>query len=324
MVKIDRLSKSYGELEVLNDISLEIQQGDIYGLIGHSGAGKSTLLRCINGLESYSNGTLKVENLEVKNFQGKRIRELRKNIGMIFQDFSLMERKTAYENIALPLECWGYKSNEIDNRVKELLTLVGIEEKSNVKPRHLSGGQKQRVAIARALALNPKMLLCDEATSALDPRTMKSILALLREINEKLDITIVVVTHQMPVIKQVCNKVAVIDEGKIVVKGKVEKVFLNQPDVLRRLLGEEDNNQLPNAGINIRITYSKEEIGNGFLSKLARELDLDFSIVWGKLEKYRENTLGSIVINIVQDNEKDLFNYLDKINVNWEVMKNES
>lgn len=324
MVKIDRLSKSYGELEVLNDISLEIQQGDIYGLIGHSGAGKSTLLRCINGLESYSNGTLKVENLEVKNFQGKRIRELRKNIGMIFQDFSLMERKTAYENIALPLECWGYESNEIDNRVKELLTLVGIEEKSNVKPRHLSGGQKQRVAIARALALNPKMLLCDEATSALDPRTMKSILALLREINEKLDITIVVVTHQMPVIKQVCNKVAVIDEGKIVVKGKVEKVFLNQPDVLRRLLGEEDNNQLPNAGINIRITYSKEEIGNGFLSKLARELDLDFSIVWGKLEKYRENTLGSIVINIVQDNEKDLFNYLDKINVNWEVMKNES
>jgi len=324
LVKIDRLSKSYGELEVLNDISLEIQQGDIYGLIGHSGAGKSTLLRCINGLESYSNGTLKVENLEVKNFQGKRIRELRKNIGMIFQDFSLMERKTAYENIALPLECWGYESNEIDNRVKELLTLVGIEEKSNVKPRHLSGGQKQRVAIARALALNPKMLLCDEATSALDPRTMKSILALLREINEKLDITIVVVTHQMPVIKQVCNKVAVIDEGKIVVKGKVEKVFLNQPDVLRRLLGEEDNNQLPNAGINIRITYSKEEIGNGFLSKLARELDLDFSIVWGKLEKYRENTLGSIVINIVQDNEKDLFNYLDKINVNWEVMKNES
>ncbi|TDO90111.1 D-methionine transport system ATP-binding protein [Halanaerobium saccharolyticum] len=322
MIKITNLSKSFGELKVLDDINLNIKSGDIYGLIGQSGAGKSTLLRCINGLETYDSGTLKVENLEVKDYEGKEIRKFRKDIGMIFQHFSLMERKTAYQNIALPLECWGYKNDEIDRRVRELLNLVGIEEKIDVKPRCLSGGQKQRVAIARALALKPKMLLCDEATSALDPRTMKSILSLLREINEKLDITIVVVTHQMPVIKQVCNKVAVLDKGEIVVKGEVGEVFLNQPDVLRKLLGEEDNNELPCEGVNVRITYSREEVGSALLARMARSLDLDFSLVWGKLEKYREDTLGSIVINIDQKNESILFNYLNDINLNWEVMEN--
>ncbi|AFS78158.1 D-methionine ABC transporter ATP-binding protein MetN [Gottschalkia acidurici 9a] len=323
MIEISNLQKSFGKVSVLKDINLTINDGDIYGLIGRSGAGKSTLLRCINGLETYDSGSLKIDKFEVKSHGEREIREFRKNIGMIFQHFSLMQRKTVYENIALPMECWGYKKDEIDKKVKELLELVDISDKINDKPRSLSGGQKQRVAIARALSLDPKILLCDEATSALDPKTTKSILSLLREINKKLGITIVIVTHEMSVVRQVCNKVSVLDKGKIAAKGNVEDIFLDQPESLRDLLGEEDDEVLPKKGVNIRLVYSKSDISDSIVSSMARKLDIDFSIVWGKLEKYRDSVLGSVVINTEKENEELITNYLDDIGVKYEVIKNE-
>ena len=241
MIEITNLQKTFedSDLTVLKDISLKIEDGDIYGLVGRSGAGKSTLLRCINGLTGYQKGNLKVDGCEVKELSGIRLREFRKNIGMIFQQFSLLERKTVYENVALPMECWGWTRQKRDQKVKELLELVGLKEKMNVKPRTLSGGQKQRVAIARALTMDPKILLCDEATSALDPKTTNSILDLLLKINKELKITIVIVTHQMSVVRRVCNKMSILENGKIVEQGDVRQIFLNQPAALMRLMGEE-------------------------------------------------------------------------------------
>ena len=177
MIEIKNVVKSFGETKVLKDISISIKQGEIYGIIGHSGAGKSTLLRCINGLEGYNEGTVNVMGQEVSTLSSYELRKFRKDLGMIFQNFNLMQRKNVFDNVALPLEVWGYSKEEIKTRVLELLKLVGLEEKVKNKPSELSGGQKQRVAIARALALEPKVLLCDEATSALDPKTTKDILA---------------------------------------------------------------------------------------------------------------------------------------------------
>lgn len=210
MIEITNLEKNFGDLEVLKKINLKIMDGEIYGLVGVSGAGKSTLLRCINGLESYSNGSLKVNGTEVKDLDKKQKKIFQKNIGMIFQHFPMLTRKTVYDNIAFPMKCWKYGKKEIDQRVKELAEIVGITDKLGEKPANLSGGQKQRVAIARALSMNPKILLSDEATSALDPKTTQSILALLKEINEKLGITIIIVTHQMEVVRQVCQKVSLL------------------------------------------------------------------------------------------------------------------
>ena len=201
MIEICDLNKSFGELNVLKNINLTIPTGEIYGLVGRSGAGKSTLLRCMNGLEGYDSGSVKIDGIEVKDRDKDEMRDLRKEMGMIFQTFSLVSRRSVYQNVALPLKCWKYPKQEIDKRVKELLELVEITEKVDERPEVLSGGQKQRVAIARALALNPKILLCDEATSALDPKTTQSVLNLLQDINRKLGLTIVVVTHQMEVIR---------------------------------------------------------------------------------------------------------------------------
>lgn len=209
MIEINNLCKSFGKLEVLKDINLTVQTGEIYGLVGRSGAGKSTLLRCINGLEVYDSGSLKIDGVEVKDLSKQEIRELRKGIGMIFQHFSLIERRDVYKNVALPMKCWKYKKDVIDQRVHELLELVDIADKINDRPSTLSGGQKQRVAIARALALDSHILLCDEATSALDPKTTQSVLNLLREINRKLGLTIIVVTHQMEVVRQVCDTISI-------------------------------------------------------------------------------------------------------------------
>ena len=190
MINIKNLNKHYGDTKVLNNISIDIKEGEIFAIVGHSGAGKSTLMRCINGLEDYTDGSLMVNNKEIKTLEKDELREFRKNIGMIFQHFSLIQRKTVFENIALPMELWGYKKDEILIKVKDLLALVGLSEKIHSYPKELSGGQKQRVAIARALTLNPDILLSDEATSALDPNTTTSILNLLKQINEKLNITI--------------------------------------------------------------------------------------------------------------------------------------
>ena len=320
MINIKNLSKSFGETEVLKDISISINKGEIYGIIGHSGAGKSTLLRCINRLESYDAGTVEVMGKDVSKLSEKELREFRKDLGMIFQNFNLLKRKTVYQNISLPLEVWGYSKVKIDNRVKELLKLVGLEEKINNKPASLSGGQKQRVAIARALALEPKILLCDEATSALDPKITKDILALLLKINRELGITIVMVTHQMEVIKDICERVALIDGGKIEVEGKAEELFLKPGLSLQKFLGGNEDETLPKDGINIKLFFPANCSENTLITKMARETNVDFSIAWGKLEKFRENVLGSLVINIEEKDEKLIFNYLRNKNIEWEVI----
>ena len=338
MIRIKNVNKYYGKTQVLKDVNIEIHSGEIFGIIGHSGAGKSTLLRCINGLEEYQDGSIIIDYSEildknevghrrvnkyqeVKELNEKGLRELRKDLGMIFQHFSLLERKTVFENVALPLECFKYSKNEINKKVSELLDLVGISDKKNDKPRNLSGGQKQRVAIARALALNPKVLLCDEATSALDPNTTKSILALLEDINAKLGITIIMVTHQMEVIKQICTRVAIMEGGEVLEIGDTEEIFLQNTKGLRKLIGEE-NIVLPK-GTNIKILFPKDISNDALITTMARELDIDLSIVFGKLEKFKEDILGSLIVNVESENGERVKTYLDSKSVRWEEIINE-
>ena len=321
MIKISNLNKYYGDTKILSDVNIHMQKGEIFGIIGHSGAGKSTLLRCINRLEAYEDGSILVEDKEVKDLSENELRFLRKDLGMIFQHFSLLERKTVFENVALPLECFKYPKEEINKRVDELLKLVGIDDKKNQKPRNLSGGQKQRVAIARALALNPKVLLCDEATSALDPNTTKSILNLLQDINKNLKITIIMVTHQMEVIKQICSRVAIMEGGKVLEIGDTEELFLQNSKNLQKLVGEEDI-VLPK-GTNIRIIFPKEISNDSIITSMARNLDIDFSIICGKLEKYREDILGSLIINVSSEHKEKVKKYLDEKEVRWEEIINE-
>ncbi len=312
MINIQNLQKSYGDTKVLQDINVDIDKGDIYGLVGVSGAGKSTLLRCINGLENYEGGSLKVNNIEVNSLTEKELKKFRRKIGMIFQHFSLLERKTVYDNIALPMQCWGYNKSEIDTKIKELLTLVELGDKINSKPRELSGGQKQRVAIARALTMDPEILLCDEATSALDPSITSSILSLLRKINKEMGITIIVVTHQMNVVKQVCNKMAILRKGKLEAKGRVEDIFLDNPKALEELLGESDRDFIPNTGVNIEIINRDGTQSLDILSKIAIETKVLYSVVWGKVDKYRDNVLSSFIINVSKDDENKIIDCLDK------------
>ncbi|HBF7203131.1 TPA: methionine ABC transporter ATP-binding protein [Clostridioides difficile] len=321
MISIKNVNKYYGKIQVLKDVSIEIESGEIFGIIGHSGAGKSTLLRCINGLEEYQEGSVLVSDKEVKSLNEKQMRDLRKELGMIFQHFSLLERKTVFDNVALPLECFGYSKAEIKKRVLELLEVVGISEKKNDKPRNLSGGQKQRVAIARALALNPQVLLCDEATSALDPNTTKSILSLLEDINKKLGITIIVVTHQMEVIKQICGRVAIMENGEVLEVGDTEEIFLRNTKGLRKLIGEESI-ILPK-GTNIKILFPKAISNEAIITTMARELNIDVSIIFGKLEQFKDDILGSLIINISDKSGEQVKQYLTSKGIRWEEMINE-
>jgi D-methionine transport system ATP-binding protein len=322
MIEVNKVSKSFGDTKVLDEVSLKIDQSEIFGIVGHSGAGKSTLLRCLNGLESYDGGSIVVMDKEVKDLSSKGLREFRKELGMIFQSFNLLNRINVYENVALPMELWGVPKEEIKERVHSLLKLVGLEEKLSSYPRELSGGQKQRVAIARALSLQPKILLCDEATSALDPKTTKSILQLLREINQKLNITIIIVTHQMEVIKEVCSRVALMVDGEVKAIGGVEDLFLDPTHHLKDLMGEEEI--LPKEGANIKIFFPKEQSQRTIITSMARELDIDFSIVWGKLERFREDVLGSLVINVEEKYEEQVFAFLKGQGISWEVIRDDS
>lgn len=320
MIEIKNVNKSFSGTKVLKDINLTIEKGEIMGIVGHSGAGKSTLLRCLNGLETYDSGSIKAIGNEIKDLGEKELRSFRRRLGMIFQNFNLLNRKDVFDNVALPLEVWKLDKKEINERVTKLLELVGLQDKIHSMPRDLSGGQKQRVAIARALALEPDILLCDEATSALDPNTTKSILNLIKEINEKLNITVVIVTHQMEVIKQICSRVAIMEGGEIKSLGVVDELFLKPDASLEKLLGEEE--VLPEDGVNIRIFFPKEHSQQTIITSMARELDIDFSIVWGKLEKFRENVLGSLVINTSEENRKNICDFLDKKDMAWEVIRN--
>jgi len=303
MIKIRNLKKHYETTLVLNNVNIDISKGEIFAIVGHSGAGKSTLMRCINGLESYTEGSLEVNGKEIKNLSKDHLRIFRKNIGMIFQHFSLVQRKTVFENIALPMQLWGYSKTDISKKVNELLGLVGLETKSKAYPNELSGGQKQRVAIARALTLNPDILLSDEATSALDPNTTTSILNLLKTINKKLNITIVLVTHEMEVVKQIAQRALLLEHGNVIGLNKTEELFLQPDEKMKNFLGETE--VVPNEGINIKIYFPKDNVSQTFITKMARNLNIDFGIVWGKLEEINTHIVGHIVINI-QKKEKDL------------------
>ena len=317
MIKIENLTKFYGDTQILFDINLEVKKGEIFAIVGHSGAGKSTLLRCINGLESYQGGSLKVFDQEINNLDETQQRHLRRDVGMIFQHFALMARKNVFENVATPLKFWGYKSDETEKRVRELLNLVGLESKAKSYPSELSGGQKQRVAIARAIALNPKILLSDEATSALDPNTTNQILELLEKINKELDISVVIVTHEMEVVKSIAKRAILLEGGKIIGSGSIEELFLKPDEKMKEFLGEVEI--LPSTGTNIRLFFPKEVAQNSVITHMARSLNIDFNIVWGKLEKLNDNVLGSLVINIDEKDKENVLNYIKQSGVLWEV-----
>jgi D-methionine transport system ATP-binding protein len=318
MINIKNLDKYYGDIKVLNNISIDIKKGEIFAIVGHSGAGKSTLMRCINGLEDYSTGSLLVNNKEIKALKKDELRQIRRNIGMIFQHFSLIQRKTVFENVALPMQLWGYKKEEISTKVKDLLSLVGLDEKIDSYPNQLSGGQKQRVAIARALTLNPDILLSDEATSALDPNTTTSILNLLKEINEKLNITIILVTHEMEVVKQIAQKALLLEHGNIIGFDATEELFLKPDTKMKEFLGEAE--VVPNNGVNIKIYFPKDNAFQSFITKMARDLDMDFNIVWGKLEEINSHIVGNMVINIEEKEKEKVTSYIKEHNIIWEVL----
>ncbi|REK71922.1 methionine ABC transporter ATP-binding protein [Paenibacillus paeoniae] len=318
MIEIKNLNKTFDEKQVLQGIDLVIEKGDIYGLVGVSGAGKSTLLRCINGLELFDSGTLMVDNVHVNRLTNKELRYFRSGIGMIFQQFSLLERKTVYENILFPLKCFKSKMNNVDQKIREVLELVELTDKIHMLPRQLSGGQKQRVAIARALIMNPKILLCDEATSALDPNITQSILELLKRINRELGITIVVVTHQMSVVKEICNKMGVLSSGKLKAAGPVQDIFLNTPELLDDFMGEENyrDGQSDQKKTKLEIILRSGE-NDQILSKLAIETGVQFELVWGGLNKYSDSIAGALMIR-VRDEEYALVEaYLNQHRVEW-------
>ena len=325
MIEIQNLSKRFEELEVLKNISLTINDGEIFGIIGQSGAGKSTLLRCINGLESYQEGEVRVNGQLIDTNDKESLRVIQKDMGMIFQSFNLLSRADVYENVALPLHFAGKnpKSPENDQRIRELIEMVGLSDKIHSLPRELSGGQQQRVAIARALVLNPSILLCDEATSALDPATTKEILSLLARINHEMGITIVIVTHQMEVIKQTCDRVAFIKNGDVLAIGRPEELFLSSDDDIKEFLGESFEN-LPKEGINIQLFFMDDTSNEPVITSLARNLNIDFSICYGKLENFKDNILGSLVINIDKRDLERVMQFLKERNVYLEVLDERS
>lgn len=322
MIEIRNVGKNYGPLRVIDDVSFTIEKGEIFGIIGRSGAGKSTLLRCINALEPMSQGEIFVDGVGNGTLSQEGVRLLRRKISMIFQNFNLLAQKTALENVLLPMEIWGIPRETALTKAKALLNLVGLSQKHESKPRAMSGGEKQRVAIARALSLDPEVLLCDEATSALDPNTTKEILALLRKINQELRITIIMVTHQMEVIKEVCQRVAVMEHGVVSALGPVEELFLNPQVHLRNLVGEEELEVLP-SGTNIRIFFTQEFSNQSIITGMAKALDVDFSIVWGKLEKINQNVLGSLVINVRGEDRERILTYLKTKQLAVEVIEHE-
>lgn len=297
VIEIRGLTKRFNGEAVLDSVSLVVKKGKIFGLVGRSGAGKSTLLRCINRLIPIDEGEVLVDRVDVASLSNQAIKGLRKNIGMIFQSFSLLDRLSVYENIALPLRCWKYTGKNIERKTSALMEMVGIKAKADSKPAELSGGQKQRVAIARALTMDPKILLCDEATSALDPQTANSILSLLSDINETMGITMVIVTHQMQVLTAVCEDVAILECGKVTAAGKVKDIFMERPPALCRLIGDRDIVSLEN-GVNLELFLDRETCFSPVLSDMTRDLGIDCRIVGGEFGSFRKTSLITLIINI--------------------------
>ncbi len=312
MIISENINKSFGESKVLSGVNLHIKKGSIYGLAGRSGAGKSTFLRCINGLETYDSGRLAVDGVDVQDLAIEELRAFRKNVGMIFQNFSLLERLTVYENVALPLKCWKYPGAYLDRKVKELLGLVGLSDKIRQKPRMLSGGQKQRVAIARALSLDPHILLCDEATSALDPKTAQEVLSLLRSINRQMGITIVMVTHQMSVLTSTCDEVAILENGRLDSKGPVAQIFRQQPLALKNLLGE---NQVQASAAPPKVMISVIA-GNELATQMAIDLGVELTII-GERSGAADKTGSVLLLRIFEHDYDRIAGYLNDAQFSW-------
>ncbi|MBY7835063.1 methionine ABC transporter ATP-binding protein MetN [Vibrio fluvialis] len=340
MIEISHVNKVFyqgnKEIHALKDINLNIPQGTIFGVIGSSGAGKSTLIRCVNMLETPTSGRVIVDDVDLTKLNSKQLSETRRNIGMIFQHFNLLSSRTVFENIALPLELSGKDDQHIERKVSELLTLVGLADKRDSYPSNLSGGQKQRVAIARALASDPKVLLCDEATSALDPATTQSILELLKEINRKLNITMLLITHEMDVVKSICHEVAIIGGGELVEKGSVGDIFahpktelahqfirstldLSIPDDYQaRLNAERVEGSYPL----VRLEFTGSTVDAPLMSQIARKFNIDVSILSSDLDYAGGVKFGMMVAEIYGNEQDDIaaMQYLRDHNVKVEVL----
>ena len=353
-IKIRNLVKKYKlnngqELLAVNDVSLDIEQGDIYGIMGLSGAGKSTLIRLLNRLEEPTSGEILVRHeiidrkkkkslgYEYKNilkFNTRLLREYRKKTGMIFQHFNLLNSKNVADNIAFPLQISGWKKRDIKKRVDELLEIVGLSDKKLNYPEQLSGGQKQRVAIARALANNPQLLLSDEATSALDPRTTNSILELLKDINKKFGITIILITHQMEVIKKICNKAAIMSDGQIIEKGETKEIFLNPKTELAkefvqnisheefRTEEEIKSREENNGKLRLSLKYNEEQVNESYITKIIRKYDVEVNILSGFIDKVGDIIVGNLLIEISANEEKakDIIEWLKENKIDSEVV----
>ena len=310
MIQLTGLTKSYQGHKALCNVDLSIQSGEIFGIIGKSGAGKSTLLRCINLLERPDQGDILVDGEHLLQLSRRALRKARHNVSMIFQQFNLLDAKTVYENIALPMRIQNIDDTTIRQKVNELLLLVELTEKKDVFPAQLSGGQKQRVAIARALSGSPRVLLCDEATSALDPETTTSILALLKKINALYQITIVLITHEMDVIKQICHRVAVMEAGQILEITTLSAVFSQKNSLARRLLYAQLSPKLPpcltqrltnkpNDKPLLRLYFEGETATGPFISQASRELHLDMTILLANIDRIETVTCGVLVVELV-------------------------
>lgn len=361
MIEIKNLSKTYhlknGDVEAIRNISLQIKEKEIYGIIGYSGAGKSSLLRCLNLLELPDAGDIRVGNTQltkmvqienkknhtieekIKRKKGKELRLARRNIGMIFQHFNLLDRSTVFDNVAYPLKYSKKNKKEIEIKVKQLLELVDLTDKIDVYPSQLSGGQKQRVAIARALANDPKVLLSDEATSALDPEATESILELLKKLNEKLGLTIVLITHEMSVIKSICHRVAVMEQGNIIEEGNVYDIFANPKQQttkkfvnsisslskIHSMIETHSSLILPQGkGKLVQLRFLKDSVGNALISEVSRKFNVNMSIVLANVDLLQGNPLGG-VIAVIEGEEENIISALEYFKnnlVNVEVLYN--
>ena len=307
MIEIRELSKTFssasGTVEALRDINLQINDGEIFGIIGLSGAGKSTLVRCINLIERPTTRQVIIDGKEMTSLSRRELLEMRRSISMIFQGFNLLEQRSVLRNVCFPLEISGVKGPAAKSRAVELLKIVGLEDKANAYPAQLSGGQKQRVAIARALATNPRYLLCDEATSALDPNTTRSILELLRTINQTLGVTIIVITHEMKVIDQICDRVAVIDHSRIAEEGRVSDVFTNpQSDIAKQLILPQDRAALDTTGgKKLRIIFDGQYSQEPIISKLVLECQAPVNIIFADTRQFDGSIYGHMIIELPSD-----------------------
>ncbi len=341
MILFENVSKTFQangkNVEAVKDVNLSLEEGKIHGIIGFSGAGKSTLVRCINLLERPTAGKVVLGDVEITALPEKELREERKKIGMIFQQFNLFASRTVFQNIAYPLKNSIMSKREIEDKVNYLLELVELKEKTNVYPSQLSGGQKQRVAIARALANDPKILLSDESTSALDPQTTKSILKLLKQLNDKLGITIVVITHEMQVVKEICDNVVVMENGRVVEQGDVFHIFANPVERITRDFVDSTSNlskihelinekaemiQLKEGECILKFTYLERDASEALVSHISRSFDLDVNIIFGNIELIGDHPIGGLV-SILSGKESsitDAINYLRGKNVGVEVI----